>query len=92
MWQYNKTIKKKINFDDVIKENIKEHNANWPQIADHPYIILIIGGSWSGKINSLFDLITQRTDIGKIYLYSKLLISKRESTGLKHFNDSKACI
>ena len=23
---------------DVVKENIKEHNSNWPQIPDHPYI------------------------------------------------------
>ena len=29
-----------INFDDVTKENIKEHNPNWPQISDHPYRIL----------------------------------------------------
>ena len=34
-----------INFDDVTKENIKEHNPNWPQIPGHPYRILIIGGS-----------------------------------------------
>ena len=34
-----------INFDDVTKENIKEHNPNWPQILGHPYRILIIGGS-----------------------------------------------
>ena len=31
-----------INFDDVTKENIKEHNPNWPQIPDRPDIILII--------------------------------------------------
>ena len=31
-----------INFDDVVKENIKEHKPNWPQISDHPYRILII--------------------------------------------------
>ena len=23
-----------INFDDVAKENIKEHNQNWPKIPD----------------------------------------------------------
>ena len=40
-----------INFDDIIKENIKEHNPNWPQIPDHWYIILIIWGSGSGKAN-----------------------------------------
>ena len=41
-----------INFDDVIKENIKEHNPRLPQIPDHPYRILIIGCSRSGKTNS----------------------------------------
>ena len=34
-----------INFDDVTKENIKKLNPNWPQIPDHPYRILITGGS-----------------------------------------------
>ena len=33
----------------ALKENMKEHNPNWPQIPDHPYRILIIGGSGSGK-------------------------------------------
>ena len=28
-------IQKIINFDNVMKENIKEHNSNWPQILDH---------------------------------------------------------
>ena len=31
-----KQYKKMINFD-VVKENLKEHNPNWPQIPDHPY-------------------------------------------------------
>ena len=60
-----------INFDDVTKENIKEHNPNWPQIPDHPYRILIIGGSGSGKTNSLFNLINHQPNIDKIYLYAK---------------------
>ena len=34
-----------INFNDVTKENIKEHNPNWPKISEHPYRIFIIGGS-----------------------------------------------
>ena len=33
------------NFDDVVKENIKEQNPNWPQISNHSYRILMIGGS-----------------------------------------------
>ena len=60
-----------INIDDVTKENLKEHNADWPQILDHPYITLIIGGYESGRINSLFNLIRQQPDIDKIYLYAK---------------------
>ena len=60
-----------INFDNVTKENVKEHNRNWPQIPDFPYRILIIEGSGSGKTNSLFNPINQRPDIGKIYLYAK---------------------
>ena len=60
-----------INFDDVTKENIKKHNPNWPEIPDHPYIILIIRGSESRKINSLFNLISQQPDIDKIYSYTK---------------------
>ena len=88
------------NFDDASKENIKYHNPNWPQIPDHPYRILIIGDSGSGKTNSLFNLISQQPVIDKIYLYAKdpyeakyqSLINKRESTALKHSNDSKAFI
>ena len=87
-----------INFDDVIKENIKEHNPSLPQIPDHPYRILIIGCSRSGKTNSWFSLINQQPDTDKIYFYAKdtyeakcqFLIYKRESIGLEHFNDSKA--
>ena len=89
-----------INFDDVTKEETKEHIPNQPQIHDHPYRILIIGGSGAGKKNSLFNLIIQQPDIDKIYLYAKdryeakyqYLINKRESACLKHFNHSKAFI
>ena len=41
------------NFDDVTKENIKEHNPNWPHIPDHPYRMLISRGSGYGKTNAL---------------------------------------
>ena len=42
-----------INFYGVAKENIKEHNQNWPQTRDHPYIVLITEGYGSDKTNSL---------------------------------------
>ena len=38
-----------INFDDYINENKAEHNSNWPYIPDHPYRILTVGGSGTGK-------------------------------------------
>ena len=77
-----------------MNENKTQHNLKWP---DHPYRILIIGGSGSGKTNALLNLINNQPDIDKIYLYAKdpyeakyqFLINKRESTGLKHFNDPK---
>ena len=34
-----------INFDNFTYENETEHNSNWPYIPDHPYRILIVGGS-----------------------------------------------
>ena len=87
-----------INFDDYANENITEHNQKWSYILDHPYRILIIGGSGSGKTHALLNLINSLLDIDKIDLYAKdpyeakyqFLINKRESTGLKHFNDPKA--
>ena len=89
-----------INFDDYTNENKKQHNSKWPYISDHPYRILITGGSGSGKTNALLNLIENQPDTDKIYLYAKdpyeakyqILINKRESIGLKHFSDPKAII
>ena len=89
-----------INFDDYANKNKTEHNLKWPYIPDHPYRILIIGGSGSGKTNALLKFINNQPDIDKIYLQAKdpyeskyqFLINKRESTGLKHFNNPKAFI
>ena len=89
-----------INFDEYTNENKRKHNPNWPYIPDHPYRILIIGGSSSGKTNTLLNLINNQPDIDKIYLYAKdpyedkyqFLINKRESIRLKYFNDPKAFI
>ena len=52
-----------LNLDDITNENNKEHNKNWPYIPDHPYRILIIGGSGSGITNVLLNLIKYRQNL-----------------------------
>ena len=85
-----------INFDNYTNENKTEQNLKWPYISDHPYRILIVGGSGSGKTNALLNLINNQLDIDKIYLYAKdpyeakYLISKCEKVGLDHFKDPRA--
>ena len=49
-----------INLDRITNENNKEHNEKWPHIPDHPYRILIIGGSGSWKTNALLNLINNQ--------------------------------
>ena len=54
------------NYDKSVKIN---HNPNWPYVPDHPYRILVICGSGSGKTNVLLNLIKkQQPNIYKIYL------------------------
>ena len=80
-----------INFGDYTNENKTEHNLKWLYIPDHPYKILIIGGSGSGKTNALLNLMNNQLDNNKIYLYAKdpfeakyqYLISKREKGRFK---------
>ena len=89
-----------INLDDYTIESKIEHNSKWSYILDHPYRILIVGGSGSEKTNALLNLINNQPDLDKIYLYAKdpyeakyqYLINKREKGGLDHFNDPKAFI
>ena len=89
-----------INFDDYVNENKTRHNKKWPYIPHHPYWILIVGGSGSGKTTALLNLKENQPDIDKIYLYAKdpyeakyqYLINKRESVDWKHFDDPNAFI
>ena len=53
-------------FDEYTNESKRKHNLNWPYIPDHPYRIFIIGGSGSGKTNTLPNLINNQTDVDKI--------------------------
>ena len=80
-----------IYLDSITNDNNKEHNEEWPFIPDHPYRIIIIGGSGSGKTNALINLINEQNHIDKIYLYARdlsepkyeYLIKKREDAGIK---------
>ena len=50
------------NYDESVEKG-------WPYIPDHPYTILIIGGSGSGKTNVLLNLIKhQQPDTDKKFL------------------------
>ena len=69
-----------IDFDDVTRENI-------PKIPDRPKKMLIIGGSGSGKINFILNLINHQPDTDKnlficsgsiIYAKCQLLINQGE--------------
>ena len=101
-WLYCHFIHYKIiNLDSITNEKNKNHNnEKWPYIPDHPYRILIVGGSGSGKTNALINLINEQNDIDTIYLYAKnlnepkyeYLIKKGEDVGIKHVNNSNAFI
>ena len=45
-----------VNPNSITNKNNEEHNKKWLYISDHPYKILIIGGSGSGKTNALLNL------------------------------------
>ena len=70
------------------------------EIPDHPYKILITGGSESGKTNVLLNLTENQPDIDKIYFYAKdpheakyqYLINICKKVGIDYHDDPKAYI
>ena len=94
------------NLDAITNENNKDQNKKWPYIPDHPYRMLIIEGSGSGKTNALLNSTKEQGSdnlIDKIYFYTKdlnyqnitkyqFLIKRHEDVGVKHLKDPKAFI
>ena len=89
-----------ISLDSITNKNNKKHNEKWPYIPNHPYRIIIIGGSGSRKTNALINLINEQNDIDKIYLYARdlsepkheYMIKSREGAGIKRLDNSNAFI
>ena len=62
--------------------------------------MLIVGGSGSGKTNTLFNLKNHQPKVDKVYLFAKnsydpkyqYLLKKCEEFGLKHLKDLKSLI
>ena len=89
-----------INLDSVTNENNKKRKKNGHIYPHHPYRIIIIGHSGSGKTNALINLINEQNDIDKIYLYTRdlsepkyeYLIKKCDDAGIKHLNNSNPFI
>ena len=83
-----------------LQTKTRKNNKKSPFIPDHPYRILIIGGSGSGKTNALLNFIKEQNDIDNMYLDAKdlseprykFLIKKREDVGTKYFSDPNAFI
>ena len=74
------------NYDESVKMN---HNQNWLYIPDHPYRMLIIDGSGSGKTIVLLNLIKhQQKDIDK-NLFKHQISKKREKVGIKRIQHPK---
>ena len=87
-----------INLDSITNKSNKKHDEKWTYVPDHPYRILIIGTSGSGKRNTLLNFINGQHDIENIYLYARdlnepkyeIFIKKIKDAGIKHLNDLNA--
>ena len=56
--------------------NKTKFNSKWLYIPDHPYKILIIGGTSSGKTNALLNLINNQLELIK-HIYMQAIHMKK---------------
>lgn len=84
------------NLNEVTGKNTLTNNPQYPYNPTHPYNILIIGGSGTGTIIALPNLMSEEHALAQIYLYVidlsgrkyQHLIKTRVTVGKKHFTDS----
>ena len=90
--------KHEVFIEEIKKIALSSNDDKRIQSNDLPsYRILIVEGCGSRKTNAMLNLISSQPDTDQIYLYAKgpfegkyqLLINKRESTGVKYFNNSE---
>ena len=62
------------NYDQLVKIN---HNPNEPYIPDHPYRILIIGGSGSERANMFLNLIKINDQMLTKFIYMSKINSNQ---------------
>ena len=55
-----------------LQTKTRKNNKKSPFIPDHPYRILIIGGSGSGKTNALLNFINEQNDIDKSFCMQEI--------------------
>ena len=60
------------NFDYIVKEDIKRHNPDWPEMSDHSYRILIVGGFGPEKTGALLSLINHEPDVDNFFYMLKV--------------------
>ena len=83
------------NTDVITNKNNAEHSPKRPYIPDHPYRMLIIGGSGSGKTNAFLNLIKEQdSDVltDKIYFYAKDLNEPKYQLLIKKNVKKQECI
>lgn len=74
-----------INFDTLIQSDKDKTPKNHPLVPQHPFRLLMIGGSGSGKTNLLLNLITKYFYFDRIYVYAKCVDSEAKYLMLQDF-------
>ena len=75
-----------IDFSALIKSRL-EVDQNDELMPQHPFRMLVVGGSGSGKTNMVMNLIMSKLKYDRLYLYAKDLEEDKYNFLLKYFAD-----